>query len=149
MTRCFVIRNFRGTYSSVKMLKGYLLILQNAEGVHAHLWECWRGTWSKKGWEPLAHNLVHSFFNRKSISRNTIVTPEILFKYILFSRFVHPCYVLSCILFILNANNFLNQFLISRTSCKQCGNQKTCMWLVMHEVKHALHLHIVYNEYPR
>jgi len=22
-------------------------------GVHAHLLKCWRGTWSKKGWEPL------------------------------------------------------------------------------------------------
>jgi len=30
-----------------------MLIFQNAEGVHAHLWECWRVAWSKKGWEPL------------------------------------------------------------------------------------------------
>jgi len=35
------------------MLKGYMLICWNAEGGHAHLSECWRGTWSEKGWEPL------------------------------------------------------------------------------------------------
>jgi len=31
---------FRGTYSSVEMLKGYMLICLNTEGVHAHLLEC-------------------------------------------------------------------------------------------------------------
>ena len=31
---CFVIGNFRGTCSSVKMLKGYMLICWNTEGVH-------------------------------------------------------------------------------------------------------------------
>ena len=30
----FVIRHFRGTSSSVKMLKGYMLIFPNADGVH-------------------------------------------------------------------------------------------------------------------
>jgi len=30
-----------------------MFIFQNAEGVHAHLSECWRGTRSEKGWEPL------------------------------------------------------------------------------------------------
>jgi len=31
----FIIRNFRDTYSSVEMLKGYMLICWNAERVHA------------------------------------------------------------------------------------------------------------------
>jgi len=35
------------------MLKGYILNFRNAEGVHAHLLECRRGTLSQKGWEPL------------------------------------------------------------------------------------------------
>jgi len=43
--KCIVIGNFRGTCASVKMLKGYMRICWNAEGVHAHLSECWRGTW--------------------------------------------------------------------------------------------------------
>jgi len=30
----FVIRNFRGTFSSVEMLKAYMLISRNAEAVH-------------------------------------------------------------------------------------------------------------------
>jgi len=34
MTKYFVMRNFRGTCSSVEMLKGYMLICQNAKGVH-------------------------------------------------------------------------------------------------------------------
>jgi len=34
MIKYIVIRNFRGTCSSVKMLKGYMLISVNAEGVH-------------------------------------------------------------------------------------------------------------------
>jgi len=42
-----------GTCSSVEMFKEYMLIFRNAEGVHGHLSECWRGTWSEKGWEPL------------------------------------------------------------------------------------------------
>jgi len=29
-----VIRNFKGTCSSIEMLKGYMLIRRNAEGVH-------------------------------------------------------------------------------------------------------------------
>jgi len=28
-----------------KKLQGYMLICQNAEGVHAYLLKCWRGTW--------------------------------------------------------------------------------------------------------
>jgi len=51
----FVIGNFGGTFSSVNMMKGYMLICWNAEGVHAHLSKCWRGTWSEKGWEPLVY----------------------------------------------------------------------------------------------
>jgi len=34
MINYFVMRNFRGTCSSVEMLKGYMLIYRNAEGVH-------------------------------------------------------------------------------------------------------------------
>jgi len=30
-----------------------MLICWNAERVHAHLSECWRGTWEENGWEPL------------------------------------------------------------------------------------------------
>jgi len=37
MTKYFVMRNFRGTCSSVEMLKGYMVVCWNAEGVHAHL----------------------------------------------------------------------------------------------------------------
>jgi len=55
MIKYFVIRNIRGTCSSVEMLKGYMLIFRNAKGVHAHLSECWRGTWSEKVWERLAY----------------------------------------------------------------------------------------------
>jgi len=33
MTNTFCHRNFRGTCSSVEMLKGYMLICRNAEGV--------------------------------------------------------------------------------------------------------------------
>jgi len=32
-----------------------MFICQNIEGVHAHLSECERGTWSEKGWEPLCY----------------------------------------------------------------------------------------------
>jgi len=53
MTKCLVIRNFRGTCSSVEILKWYMLSFRNPEGVHDHLSECWRGTWSERGWEPL------------------------------------------------------------------------------------------------
>jgi len=35
MTKYFVIRNFRGTSTSVKMLKGYMVICWNAEGIHS------------------------------------------------------------------------------------------------------------------
>jgi len=34
MIKYFVIRDFRGTCSSVEMLRGYMLIRRNAEGVH-------------------------------------------------------------------------------------------------------------------
>jgi len=30
-----------------------MFICRNAEEVHGHLSDCWRGTWSEKGWEPL------------------------------------------------------------------------------------------------
>jgi len=45
MIKYIVKGNFRGACASVKMLKGYMLICWNAEGVHAPLSECWRGTW--------------------------------------------------------------------------------------------------------
>jgi len=43
MIKYFIIRNFKGTYSSVEILKGYLLIFRNTEGAHGqrkvgHLW---------------------------------------------------------------------------------------------------------------
>jgi len=34
MIKYFVLRNLRGTCSSVEMLKGYMLVCQNAERVH-------------------------------------------------------------------------------------------------------------------
>jgi len=34
MIKYFVIRNFRGMCSSVEMLKGYMLIVRNDEGLH-------------------------------------------------------------------------------------------------------------------
>ena len=40
MIKCIVIGYLRGTCTSVEMLKGYMLICRNAEGVHAHLSEC-------------------------------------------------------------------------------------------------------------
>jgi len=40
MMKYFVITNFRGTCSSVKILKGYMFSFCNAEGVHTHLSEC-------------------------------------------------------------------------------------------------------------
>jgi len=40
MTKYFVMRNIRGTCSSVEMLKVYMVFCWNAEGVHAHLSEC-------------------------------------------------------------------------------------------------------------
>jgi len=50
----FVVGHFRGTFSSVNMLKGSMLICWNAEGARAHLSECWRGTcsslWMLKGY---------------------------------------------------------------------------------------------------
>jgi len=45
MINCIVIGYLRGTCTSVKMLKGYILTCWNGEGEHAHLSECWRGTW--------------------------------------------------------------------------------------------------------
>ena len=57
MIKYFLIRNFRGTCSSVEMQKGYMLIFRNAERVHHHLLECWRGTWSKRGWEHLLYHI--------------------------------------------------------------------------------------------
>ena len=40
MTNYFVIRNFSDTYSSVEIRKGYMLMFRDAEGIHAHIWEC-------------------------------------------------------------------------------------------------------------
>ena len=40
MIKDFVLRNFWGACSSVKMLKRYMFFFQNAEGVHASLLEC-------------------------------------------------------------------------------------------------------------
>jgi len=58
MIKCIVIGNLRGTCASVEMQKGYMLIFRNAERVHYHLLECWRGcTWPKKGWEPLVYHI--------------------------------------------------------------------------------------------
>jgi len=34
MIKCIVIGNLRGACASVKILKGYMLICRNAEGVH-------------------------------------------------------------------------------------------------------------------
>jgi len=45
MIKYIVIRDFRGASS--------LFICPNAEGVHAHVSECLRGTWETKGWDPL------------------------------------------------------------------------------------------------
>jgi len=45
MIKCVVVGNLMDTCASVEMVKGYILICWNAEGVHAHLSEYWRGTW--------------------------------------------------------------------------------------------------------
>jgi len=47
-----------------KEILGVLFTCRNAEGVHAYLVKCWRGTypsvgtqkgtWHEKGWEPLS-----------------------------------------------------------------------------------------------
>jgi len=55
--KIFCHKKFRGTCSSVKILKGYMLDFRNAEGAHAHLSECGSGTWSKKAWEPLVNSI--------------------------------------------------------------------------------------------
>jgi len=66
MIKYFVTRNFRGTCSSVEMLKGCMLIFQNAEGymliyriaegVHAYLSKCWRvHAYLSKCWRVHAH----------------------------------------------------------------------------------------------
>ena len=39
MRKYFIIRSFRDACSSVKILKGYILIFCNAQGVHALLSE--------------------------------------------------------------------------------------------------------------
>jgi len=44
MIKCIVIGYLRTTCTSAEMMKGYMLTCGNAEGVHAHLWKCWRGT---------------------------------------------------------------------------------------------------------
>jgi len=53
MTKEFVKSNCRGACWSVKIMKGYMIIWWNDEGVHIHLSECWRGTRQEKGWESL------------------------------------------------------------------------------------------------
>jgi len=45
MKKCIVIGNLRGTCASIEMLKGYIHICWNTEGIHAHLSEFGRGTW--------------------------------------------------------------------------------------------------------
>jgi len=40
MIKYFAIRNFRGTCSSVEMLKGHMFTFRNAEAVHAYLSKC-------------------------------------------------------------------------------------------------------------
>ena len=52
MRKYFAIKSFKGTCSSVKNLKGYILICWNAAEVHAHLSEYWRGTCKKKVGNP-------------------------------------------------------------------------------------------------
>jgi len=53
--KIFCNKKFWGTCSSVEILKGYMLICWNTVWVHAHLSECWRGTWQEKDWEPLLY----------------------------------------------------------------------------------------------
>jgi len=51
--KSFVARNFRGSCSSVEMLKGYILICQYAEGVHGQrkvenpCTRCWAFRWQR------------------------------------------------------------------------------------------------------
>ena len=45
----YLLKCWRGTCSSVGMLKGYMLICRNAEGVHTYLFKCWMGTCSSVG----------------------------------------------------------------------------------------------------
>jgi len=43
MIKCIVIEILRGTCVSVEILKGYILICCNAEGVHSHLSDLLKG----------------------------------------------------------------------------------------------------------
>jgi len=52
MIKCIVIGNFRGTCATVEMLTGYILTCWNAEGVHAHLSECWMEHGKRKVGNP-------------------------------------------------------------------------------------------------
>ena len=57
MIKYFVIRNFRGTCSSVEILKGYMLSCWNAEGVYGK---------RKAGnsWSSLTPLIVYIFIKR-------------------------------------------------------------------------------------
>ena len=58
MIKYFVIRTFRGTCSSVEMLKGYMLIFWIDKAVHAHLSHCEGKHGQRKVGNPWPRHLV-------------------------------------------------------------------------------------------
>jgi len=74
MTKKFVITNFRGTYSSVEMLKGCMLIFRNAEG-YIRLCRNAEGVDGKRevGNPCCNRTSTHSFLLLFSFSRQSII----------------------------------------------------------------------------
>ena len=73
---------FRGSCSSIEILKGYMPIYRNAEGVHAHLSKCWRGTCSSiemlKGYMLIYRNAEGVHAHLSKCWRGTCLSIEML-----------------------------------------------------------------------
>jgi len=76
MITYFVIGNFRDTFSSVNMLKGYMLICWNAEGVHGQKkvgnpWSSWCIQWKDNALPKKLYELTYNSTSDISITVNT------------------------------------------------------------------------------